>query len=334
MTKRERLLILDVLTLMATILVVMGHHKFLRESIGWYPVYDKIIYSFHMGFFMTVSGFLVKYTFPENCQWKTYVWKKVKKFVPSYFSVGLIAAIISFQSWTGFGRDLLMLAIYPGAGPIQIIWYIYVLLMYYCIAPFLFRLPTKQRWILLAISIIPAVFYHNIPPYLNLHNFFRLLPFFLLGSQLADHHERIREIADCKILLLGIPFLVFLTICVLLQGNPLKGGLGKLIPSALSLPCMYYIARKLVKCYRIATLSTSFSPFVYPVYLWQMFFINAIWMVWQRTHLALNDAIAVVYLICSVTLTIIGIVLMVKGYHWGYSKVLSNHRKNGANNNH
>ena len=312
MTKRERLSILDILTLMATLLVVMGHHKFLRESIGWYPVYDKIIYSFHMGFFMTISGFLVKYTFPENCQWKNYVWKKVKKFVPAYFSVGLIAALLSFKSWTGFGRDMLMLAIYPGAGPIQIIWYIYVLLMFYCLAPFIFRLPTKQRWIILAISIIPAVFYHTIPPYFNLHNFFRLLPFFLLGSQLADHHERIREIADCKILLLGIPFLVFLAICILLQGNPLKGGLGKLIPSALSLPCMYYIARKLVKCDMIATLSSSFSPFVYPVYLWQMFFINAIWMIWQKTPWTLNDTTAIIYLVCSVTITILGIVLMVK----------------------
>lgn len=50
-------MIVDVLTLMATILVVMGHHKFLRGEVGWYYVYDKIIYSFHMGFFMTISGF-------------------------------------------------------------------------------------------------------------------------------------------------------------------------------------------------------------------------------------------------------------------------------------
>lgn len=98
MQKKERLVIVDILTLMATVLVVMGHHKFLRESIGWYPVYDKIIYSFHMGFFMTISGFLIKYTFPDNCRWGKYVGKKIRKFVPAYFAVGILAALLSFKS--------------------------------------------------------------------------------------------------------------------------------------------------------------------------------------------------------------------------------------------
>lgn len=221
-----------------------------------------------------------------------------------------------------------MLVVNPIQGPIQIIWYIYVLLMYYCLAPFIFRLPTKQRWILLAVSIIPAVFYHTIPPYFNLPNFFRLLPFFLLGSQLADHYERIRKIADWKILLLGIPFLVFLSFCIFLQGNPLKGGIGKLISSVLSLPCMYYIARKLVKCDMIATLSTSFSPYVYPVYLWQMFFINAIWMIWQKTPWTLNDTTAIIYLVCSITFTMLGIVLMVKIWRLCLSNVLAKVKRN------
>lgn len=316
MPQRKRLVIVDILTLMATILVVMGHHKFLRDSISWYPVYDKIIYSFHMGFFMTISGFLVKYTFPTDCQWGKYVGKKAKKFVLAYFAVGLLAALISFKSFGGFAQDVLMLVVNPTNGPIQIIWYIYVLMLYYCIAPFVFRLSTKQRWWLLLISVIPAIFYPYMPSYFSISNFFRLLPFFLLGVQFTDYHEKIQKLADWKMLLLGLPFLAFVICCIILGTNPLKGGVGKLITSALSLPMMYWLARQLRRNTKIANLSTAFSPYVYPVYLLQMFFINGIWLVWRKLGFALTNATAIVYLVCSVVLTIVGIVLMVKIYHW------------------
>lgn len=314
MNRRERLVIVDILTLMATVLVVMGHHKFLREMISWYPVYDKIIYSFHMGFFMTISGFLIKYTFPDNCRWSEYVTKKVKKFVPAYFAVGLLAALLSFHSFEGLARDILMLVVNPGESPIHIIWYIYVLLIFYCLAPFVFRLSAKQRWWLFAVSLVPAALYTYLPSWFNLSNLFRLLPFFLLGVQLTDNQDRIQRTAGWQLFLLSLPFLVFIVCCILFKSNPLNGGVGRLISSVFSLPLMYWIARQLMRCKRIAEISTVFSSYVYPVYLLQMFFINGIWIAWKKTGLSLNDATAIAYLICSVAITIVGIVVLVKGY--------------------
>lgn len=84
--------------------------------------------------------------------------------------------------------------------------------------------------------------------------------------------------------------------------------------SAMSLPAMYWIARKLVAIKGVARASTRFSSYVYPVYLWQMFFINGLWIIWQRLHCQLNDSTAVVYLLCSVVFTILGIVAMIKVY--------------------
>lgn len=330
MNQPKRLVILDVLTLIATILVVMGHHKFLRGDIEWYSIYDEIIYSFHMGFFMTISGFLIKYTYHDNYRWGEFVGKKIKKFAPAYFAVGILAALLSFNSLEHFVHDMLMLFVNPCNGPIQIIWYIYVLLMYYCLAPFIFRLSTKQQYVLLVISIIPAIFYNHIPSYFNLNNFFRLLPFFLLGSLFAEKHQSIQKIADWTILLLSIPFLLFLASCVLSHCNPLKGGIGKLIPSILSLPLMYWIARKLMKYNVIAKAATKFSPFVYPVYLWQMFFINALWIIWNKMPWTLNNTSAVFYIICSVILTIFGIVMMVKLWRWCSKRVLEIFNTNGT----
>lgn len=314
--KKQRLIVVDILTLIATILVIMGHHKMLRDSISWYPVYDKIIYSFHMGFFMTISGFLIKYTFPQDCKWKEYVSKKVKKFVPAYFAVGLLAALFSFKSIGGLAKDMLMLVVNPSQGPIQIIWYIYVLLLYYCLAPFVFRLSTKQRWWLFVISLISAALYTYLPSCFNLSSIFRLLPFFLFGAQLADNHEKLQNLSEWKVFLLGLPFLVFVICCIVIGSNPLKGGLGKLVSSALSLPLMYWIARQLNRSEKMRNLSIRFSSYVYPVYLWQMFFINGIWLVWRKVGFSLNDATAIVYLVCSAALTIVGIVMVVKFYRW------------------
>ncbi len=321
--KREHLAIVDVLTLIATVLVVMGHHKFLRGDIGWYYVYDKIIYSFHMGFFMTISGFLIKYTFPEVCYWRQYIGKKAQKFIPAYLVVGLLAALVSFTSVANLGQDVLMLIINPLEGPIQIIWYIYVLLMYYCLAPFIFKLSTSFRLWLLALSLIPTTVYTYFPNWFCLSQFFRLFPFFLLGTHIADNYKTIREVSDWKVFLLGIPFFVTM-VCKVLNVSMLDDdGGGKLATAVMSLPAMYWVARKLVAIKGVANASTWFSPYVYPVYLWQMFFINGLWIIWQRLHWHLNDHSAVVYLVCSVTFTILGIVAMMKVYRKICDKITS-----------
>lgn len=321
MAKKKRIAILDVLTLMATILVVMGHHKFLRPMVEWYVTYDKIIYSFHMGFFMTLSGFLVRYTFPNPCSWKDYVGKKVKKFVPAYLAVGFLASLISFKSLSKLSYDLLMLIVNPTEGPIQIIWYIYVLLILYALAPLIFKLSTKGRWCLFGISAITAVFYSYLPSYLCIDNLIRLLPFFLLGSIIADNQQKIKQISDFKIFLLSLPFIAYMILCIIKQGNVLQGGLGKLCSSAMSLPLMYWIARKLMHCKKIVSLSQNLSSYIFPIYLWQMFFINAFALTLNKLPFTLTNGWAVIYLILSVILTIVGIVVMVKLYRLCIKKI-------------
>lgn len=318
MNKKERLPIVDILTIIATILVVMGHHKFLRNDISWYPIYDKIIYSFHMGFFMVISGFLVRYSFPEDCHWVSYVCRKAKKFIPAYFTVGLLAALISSQSIGTFVHNILMLVVCPVLGPIQIIWYIYVLFMYYCLAPFLFKLTPKYRYSLFAISLVFASFSVFFTPFFCIRSFIRMMPFFLLGSHIADNYKKFQAISDRTIFLAGVPFVAFVIVSIILNNNaiPNRLGYGKLLTSMMSLPLMYWIGRKLMRVVSFAKNSTRFSPYVYYVYLWQIFFIEGIWKVWQKTHLTLNEATSILYLIFSVSFTILGIVIMMKSWRW------------------
>lgn len=321
MANKDRIAILDVLTLMATVLVVMGHHKFLRPVVDWYATYDKIIYSFHMGFFMTLSGFLVRYTFPSPCRWKDYVGKKAKKFIPAYLVVGLLAALISYTSLSQLGCDLLMLIVNPTQGPIQIIWYIYVLLLYYALAPLIFKLSAKGRWYLFGVSVVAATFYTYLPGYLCLNHFVRLMPFFLFGSILCDNRERIQTIPDKYLLILSIPFIANCTVNIFMHENMFPGGLGLFVSSMIALPFMYWIARKLMHCPKVVDLSQRLSGYVFPIYLWQMFFINAWALMLNKLHLTLTNGWAVLYLILSVTLTIAGIVIMVRIYRYFIKKI-------------
>ena len=318
MPKRERFSIIDVLILLATILVLTGHHRFLQEDFSWYIGCGRIIYSFHMGFFMAISGFLVKYTFSENRSWVSYVGKKAKKFIPAYFTVGLLAALISSKTIGAFAHNLLMLVVSPVLGPIQIIWYIYVLFMFYCLAPFIFRLSLKWRYLLLVLSFVPAAFFFSITPYFCLNHFFRQLPFFLLGTLIADNFKKVQAISDSKLLMAGFPFIAFVIGCIFYNDNPMpeREGLGKIITTFMALPLMYWIGKKLMRIGFVTKISTSFSPYVYSVYLWQMYFIEGLWMLWQRTNIQLNDGTAVIYLFCSVAFTILGIVLMMKSWRW------------------
>ena len=178
---RERLTIVDILTMMATIFVVLGHHKMLRDFC-WAPMFNGIIYSFHMGFFMAISGFLVRYTYPNHCDWKSYIGRKVRKFIPAYFAVGLFASILAFKTWTDFFYSIAMLIVNTCNGPIQIIWYIYVLFIFYCLSPLIFRLSRTSRCIIFILSIIPSIFFRYLPHLFNLWLIFYMFPFFLFGT--------------------------------------------------------------------------------------------------------------------------------------------------------
>lgn len=314
MVKKERIPVIDILTMMATIIVVMGHHKFLRPMVDWYFTYDKIIYSFHMGFFMTLSGFLIRYSFPTSCCWKNYWGKKFKKFVPAYFAVGLIASLLTFKSMKLFGYDMLMLLISPTKGSIQIIWYIYVLLIFYALSPIVFKLTTKGREYLFFVSLLMAVFYPYMPKFFCINQEIRMFPFFLIGSIFCDNRGKIKMISDTYLFLLSLPFLIFCGLRLISCKLVLYGDIEYLICSLSSLPFMYFIARQFLKFPKVVNMSRKFSSYVFPIYLLQMFFINAWNLIRIKLNIILTNTTAILYLIVSVVLTIVSIVYMVKLY--------------------
>lgn len=319
--KHQRIVIVDILTFFATIIVVLGHHKALRVfDISWFSMFDGIIYSFHMGFFMTISGFLIKYTFPSDCNRKLYLEKKIRKFVPAYLGVGMLAAVISFTTWNDFFLDLLMLLINTTQGPIQIIWYVYVLLFFYCLSPMLFRLSKISFYFIFIFSLFLSAGCSYFPSWFNMRLIFRLLPFFLLGALISDNRVEIQKISKTFLFFCSVPFLCFILSWILFQRNVLSqsfgGDVARLISSLLSLPFMYFIGKILEHSMLISKLSMRFAKYVYPVYLLQMFFINLIWKIRGYLRLELNEITAIVYIIVSTILTICGVIIFMKFFLW------------------
>jgi len=61
--------------------------------------------------------------------------------------------------------------------------------------------------------------------------------------------------------------------------------------------------------------------------LLQMFFINGLWLVWQKIGMPLTDTTAIAYIVFSVVFTIVGIVILVKIYRSLVGKLLKRKRE-------
>lgn len=209
-TRRVRLGVFDILTDFATLLVVSGHHRFLEEYALWYDVYRGIVYSFHMALFMLISGFLIQYSYPTtSISYSQYVGRKLKKFLPAYFGVGIIASVVTSSSIVEFVRNLLLLFYDPVNGSIQIIWYIYVLMLFYALMPFIMRLSVRGLFALLPIALLLSIVSSTFDSVFCVRSASYLFFFFLLGVLSSRCYERILRVRLIYWFLLSIPFIVY-----------------------------------------------------------------------------------------------------------------------------
>lgn len=317
-TKKARLGLFDVLTGFATLLVVSGHQQFLEEYALWYHVYREIIYSFHMALFMFVSGFLIQYSYPsKSISYSQYVGRKLKKFLPAYFVVGIIASIIASSSIPEFNLSILLLFYDPINGSIQIIWYIYVLMIFYALMPFIIKLSPKTLFAVLPIALLLSLLSSNFGSIFCLQSITYLFFFFLLGVLACRSYINFKLIKPIYWLLLSTPFLIYLAFFIHLQHDPFTFLGRRTLSSILALPlCLWmgiYLDR--VKCLFIQRIFSTLSKHAFSIYLWQMFVINALWVVFSRfSKWALTPYTTFVYLIISSALTIVICITLAIGY--------------------
>ena len=316
--KKVRLTCLDILTAIAALLVISGHHRFLEEYALWYHIYKEVVYSFHMALFMLVSGFLMQYSYPSwPVSYSQYVGRKLRKFLPAYFAVGIVASVVASSSFIDFFRNILLLFYDPVNGSIQIIWYIYVLIIFYALMPFIMKLSERNIFAILPMAFLLSLVSSSFGSILCLRSASYLFFFFLLGILLCRYFQYIRRIKLIYWLLLATPFLIYVAFFIYLERNPFAFLGGRTFSSILALPLCLWIGVYLDKGrYKLTNVVCGLlSKYTFSIYLWQMFVINALWLVFSRfSKCALTPYTTLLYLIISSALTIVICITLAIGY--------------------
>ncbi len=154
---------------LAIFLVVLGHlvaRGEPPEGADWYLFIKSYIYMFHMPFFMFLSGAVFGLSYKEMYDldaYKRFAYKKIKRLLPPFIIFGTVIFLgkiiaSSFMhvddvqySAVNFFIDIL---IFPEKSSAGSLWYIYVLLELYMLAPLLYFVTRNNMHVLLAASLI------------------------------------------------------------------------------------------------------------------------------------------------------------------------------------
>lgn len=234
----------------AILLVVIGH----LASPGGEPmivgndVYffiKKIIYMFHMPFFMFLSGVIFYYTYkqiPSIKMYFEYIMKKIKKLFPAFMIFGsliFIGKIGSAQlfyvdnfSYMGLFKEYMNLLVLPTQSFARSLWYIYVLLEFYILFPLLLIMFKRKLLPLVIIGIV--LYFIPTTSYFALHQVFDYFIFFTLGIVIVRSYDLYTDIIQKYGAVFLLLFLLSLTSIYFLNEQN-----AKLLIGLLSIPSLH-----------------------------------------------------------------------------------------------
>ncbi|MCR4829128.1 MAG: acyltransferase [Bacteroidales bacterium] len=313
--KRERLVHIDIMVGITMMLVVLGHFAVGIEPDWYRNVMWQWIYSFHMQLFVFLSAFIIRYSYKEVHSigdYGRYVLRKVIKFVPWYFVLGVAIAVLK-RSMDGIALDvhffvktLHSLALYPRHSEAAFLWYIYILLGYYIISPLFFRLPGWAK----VICCVGAMLLPHFPAghLLCAYDFCQYTFFYCLGVLCAEWIVELVSIKRWAWALMSMPFVVFsywlITNCDAYGLEIKQLGWWLIVSGVAALPFFYLLALTIGRVRWLSNVWSAVSKSCYWIYLLQMFIIwGCVWLV-MHFHIV-GKFPFVAFLLVSSTLAIV-----------------------------
>lgn len=299
----KRIVGIDIMQGIAMVLVVLGHHRF-DFMPEWYMRMFYWIYTFHMPLFIFISGFLVRYSFKGVHGWREYrqyIGKRVRKFVPPYLVVGTICTLMAWnfkdigvliKNWTN-------LLISPIDSEATFLWYIYLLFIFYCLSPLIFN---AKRWMKVGLFVVAwfLSLKHIEIPYFCIVYFSRFFIFFLCGAFVAENYIKIKQL-DVRWSLLGLVVFIIMSIAHFKIGY--NAGLEYAL-QWMGIPACAGMAWLLIHWHATCRTLTYVSVNCFGIYLLHMFFVQAGAMIVTRLPWAIPSWGYVVYLLISATISI------------------------------
>lgn len=270
--KKPRLSDIDHAKGLAIILVVIGHIVARGDrpsDAEWYDHLQRIIYCFHMPFFMFLGGIVYFYTYKpivSLTQFGKYVQTRFMRLMLAYFLFAILIWLGKFVAIQFVHvdtpvkslSDFKTLLLYPTESYSVFLWYVYVLFLFYIFVPVLIQLFYGK--IIIVILFATILQFLPAPKIFALHYVCRFLLFFILGVYVVAHYEKYTTFIDRYYFVLIFLFVVTITIIVVFDFYDLA-----IILSFLSLPTLHALVRStLVKN---SNLLLTFGTYTFPIYL-------------------------------------------------------------------
>lgn len=249
--KPKRLYDIDKAKGLAIMLVVLGHVVARKppEDNLWFVLLKQSIYSFHMAFFMFLSGvvfFKSQKPLLSISDYKYQIAKRFKRLMPAYFLFCFVVLVGKYISQfylhvdnpvSGF-NDIVDVVLFPMESVASFLWYIYVLFMISVFCLTVNWLSNKHLvWLLmiaLVLTFVPG------PIFLGLNQFNKYLLFFVLGGCAITYWRQYLTVVD-KYWLLALVLL--LSVLVLFHDDIRHESLFWLLPAVLSIPSLHGLCR-------------------------------------------------------------------------------------------
>ena len=279
--------VVDILRGIAAVLMILGHSFIVYpvniELVPWCAATKHFIYSFHMGLFFILAGYVY------HCEdYRKFISKKIKRIAIPYFVFGVGVMMLRAFGGTSTNRhesieEGLFKLFFQGGG----YWFLYVSFLIFMIYPFIDKVLSKN----IVYETMFCGFLLIIDQFFDVTNFFALgkvvhyLPFFVLGRIVSKCFLMEESQKNWRKTLLAICALVgymLFDIHELCSGEKL-GAIPYFVRAVSICYVIYYITEiALHKCMRcncgksIKLLLTDCSRFSLQLYLFNGYLLTAI----------------------------------------------------------
>lgn len=254
---------------LAMLLVVFGHVVARQPPANneWYVIAKSAVYSFHMAFFMFLSGvvFFVRLRLATGGKdFMLAVNQRFMRLMPAYF---LFAIIVFFGKYVAQHyvyvdnpvksfSDVLNIILYPMQSVSSFLWYIYVLFVISAVSLGFVSITNGRLWPLVLVGIILLLFVPSID-FLAFGQISKYLLFFSLGGMAARYWDRyIRLVVSA-----WVPACILLMLMLSLK---LYDGYLWVIVALLSIPALHGICRSNITGGRFLL---AIGTMTFPIYL-------------------------------------------------------------------
>lgn len=283
MKQKNRLIEIDAAKGFAIFLVVLGHLASpnvtpLLVGNDFYFELKKIIYSFHMPFFMFLSGLVFFYTFkPMNSfrSFISFVLKKAYRLLLPFIMMGILVLVGKYGVSTFLHvenyREIALydsisnLFISPMESNVRSLWFIYVLFEFYIVFPLLMTFVKDRLYLLLLLGLI--LFFLPVSHLFAAKQFVLNFLFFAIGMIYMKHYKRFNNI----IKLFGKFFLLCFLIFFYFR-DYMSASAALLVFGLLSIPAVFYI-------FQFTSIKTNkllliLGKYTFMIYLFNTLFIG------------------------------------------------------------